>query len=161
MKLSDYPVIGKYFQPKNNFDKIDKEMQEQSDKEAQAKPPSSQNPAAGPNGQPVVSANGQVIDPTKVMDAAELQKQIQLKQKEDAKRIGKLARLYGGMKPEEAVPILDQLDDATVIAILGKMEEEQASKIMAQMDAQRAARLSKTMAVGPAVVNATDNKEQQ
>lgn len=153
LKLSEYPVIGKYFTPKTNFDKIDEEMQDQSPEKA-AVPQQPQNPQL-----PAADTAGQVLDPTKVMDAAELQKQIQLKQKEDAKRIGKLARLYGGMKPEEAVPILDQLDDATVIAILGKMEEEQVSKIMAQMDTQRAARLTKTMAVGPAVVNPMNNNK--
>ncbi|MCE5284786.1 MAG: magnesium transporter MgtE [Pelosinus sp.] len=164
LKLSEYPVIGKYFTPKTNFDKIDEEMQNQTPQTEPVLPvaqtPNGQQmPGMGPNGQPLVSANGQVTDPAKVMDAAELQKQILLKQKEDAKRIGKLGRLYGGMKPEEAVPILNQLDDATVIAIFGKMEEDQVSKILAQMDAQRAARLTNTMAVGPAVVNPINDKQ--
>lgn len=156
LKLNEYPVIGKYFNPpKTNFDTIDEEMQKQTSP-APDVPLALQQPTNGQQvpGTPLSGQqpNGQSID------AAELQKQIQLKQKEDAKRISKLSRLYGGMKPEEAVPILNQLDDTTVLGILGKMEEEQVSKILAQMDPQRAARLTNIMAIGPTVVNPNNNK---
>jgi predicted lipid-binding transport protein (Tim44 family) len=67
---------------------------------------------------------------------------------EEAKRISRLARLYGEMKPDEAVPIINQLDDPTVLAIFGKMEDSQVAKIMAQLDARRAARLSQSMLKG-------------
>jgi preprotein translocase subunit Sss1 len=33
LKLSEYPLIGKYFAPKTNFDKIDEEMQKQTPQE--------------------------------------------------------------------------------------------------------------------------------
>jgi flagellar motility protein MotE (MotC chaperone) len=158
LKLSDYPVIGKYFTPQNNFDKIDEEIQNQTASLPAAPAPNSQE-ALQDDSTKLIALNGQVQDVPKVMDAAELEKQIQLKQKEDAKRISKLARLYGGMKPEEAVPILNQLDNATVIAILGKMEEEQVSKILAQMEAQRAAQITKTMANPPAVVTPSNNRQ--
>ena len=49
------------------------------------------------------------------------------------------------MKPEEAVPILTQLDDSTVVAVLNKMEEDQAAKILAQFDPAKAAQISQAM----------------
>ena len=66
-------------------------------------------------------------------------------QQEENKRIGRLARLYGGMKPDEAVGILNRLDDAEVLAIMGKMEEDQVSKILPLFDSSRAARLTQSM----------------
>jgi flagellar motility protein MotE (MotC chaperone) len=67
---------------------------------------------------------------------------------DEAKRISRLARLYGEMKADEAVPIINQLDDSTVLAIFGKMEDGQVAKILAQLDARRAARLTQNMLKG-------------
>jgi flagellar motility protein MotE (MotC chaperone) len=49
------------------------------------------------------------------------------------------------MKPEEAVAILNNLDNPTIITVLQKMDEGQAAKILALMNPQRAAVLSKTL----------------
>lgn len=59
--------------------------------------------------------------------------------------ISKVSRIYAGMKPEEAVGILNNLDDITVFTMLQKMDEEQVAKILALMNAQRAAVLSKML----------------
>lgn len=75
----------------------------------------------------------------------EMEKLIKMQKEEEAKRIGKLARLYASMKPEEAVPILNELDDTTVISILTKMEEEQVAKILIAFDAKRSARITQAM----------------
>lgn len=62
------------------------------------------------------------------------------------KQIAALAEVYGGMRPEEAAPILLSLDDAMVVRILRKIPETRAtSKLMAALaalDVKRAARLT-------------------
>lgn len=137
--LNEYPVVGQYFpQPKTNFEPV--ELDQQNLLEA----PINTNviPPVAPAGVTVPVAEKAKIDDS------ELQKQAKIKQLEEAKRISKLARLYGGMKPDEAVAILNKLDDNTVIDILGKMEEEQVSKIMALFDPRRAANLTQAMLRG-------------
>jgi len=59
--------------------------------------------------------------------------------------ISKLARVYSVMKPEEAVAILNGLDNKTIVAILQKMNEDQAAKILARMDSQQAGSLSRDL----------------
>lgn len=143
-KLYDYPVLNRYFQkPATNFEMVDIEDPTKDQAPFTAAPAVPQAPAAAApaatqtNGQPADAAN-------KAPDKDQLAK---LKQ-EEAKRISKLARLYGEMKPDEAVPILNQLDDPTVISILNKMEDDQVAKILSQMDAKRAARLTQDMLKG-------------
>lgn len=62
------------------------------------------------------------------------------------KQIAALAEVYGGMRPEEAAPILLSLDDALVVRILRKIPEARStSKLMAALaalDVRRAARLT-------------------
>lgn len=62
------------------------------------------------------------------------------------KQIASLAEVYGGMRPEEAAPILLSLDDAMVVRILRKIPESRStSKLMAALaalDVKRAARLT-------------------
>jgi len=135
-KLSQYPVIGSYFSPpKTNFETV--ELNDEN--------PISASP--NPGVPPVASPESPLVEKKKI-DDVELQKQAKLKQQEEAKRISKLARLYGGMKPDEAVAILNKMDNDTVLVILNKMEDEQVSKIMALFDAGRAATLSQNMLRG-------------
>jgi flagellar motility protein MotE (MotC chaperone) len=62
------------------------------------------------------------------------------------KQIAALAEVYGGMRPEEAAPILLSLDDAMVVRIIRKIPETRStSKLMAALaalDVKRAARLT-------------------
>src|SRR4051812_19367596 len=62
------------------------------------------------------------------------------------KKIASLAEVYGGMRPEEAAPILLSLDDGMVVRILRKIPEARAtSKLMAALaalDVKRAARIT-------------------
>lgn len=141
MKLDQYPVVGKYFsQPKTNFEPVEGEPQNPVvvPPEVTAPVPVIPNPAIQP----------EAIVPEKKVDETELLKQAKIKQQEEAKRISKLARLYGTMKPDEAVPILNQMDDDTVLVILSKMDDEQVAKIMALLDNRRAAILSQSMLRG-------------
>jgi hypothetical protein len=134
-KLYDYPVLSKYFsKPVTNFETVEIEQDEPTSQQPQQEQP----PAVTPIQPPAPS-------PNKEAETVDLEKQIKLRQQEELKKITKLARLYSNMKPEEAVPIMNQLDDEIVIAIFSRMEEEQAAKILALMDAKRAARISQEM----------------
>lgn len=62
-----------------------------------------------------------------------------------AKVYSKLSKLYGSMKPEEAVAVFNNLEDEQVIMILVRMEEEAAGKVLATIEPKRAARLTQAM----------------
>ena len=139
MKLYDYPLIGSYFtRPVTNFEIVD--LPPETSQNQQSVVPPTVTPLQTPSAVP----GAPTVQPTD----AEKDKLLQKAKQEEAKRISKLARLYGGMKPEEAVSIMNQLDDSTVLSIFGKMEEEQVSKIMAMFDPGRSARLTQDMLKG-------------
>jgi flagellar protein FlbB len=141
MNLQDAPIIGKYFQkPKTNFDPVD------------LTPPQSVPPSPGNSltAQSEISGQSAIVgQPGTVLPGVpgnvDLAKMAKQKQAQETKKISKLSRLYGNMKPEEVVPILTQLDDSTIVAILNKMEEDQAAKILAQFDPAKAAQISQAM----------------
>lgn len=141
MNLSQYPVVGKFF-PKTNFETVNIE-----DDTLTTQPAVPPKPNQAPSQSMPVAQIPQPSDPN-IITKEDLEKQAKLKQQEEAKRISKLARLYGGMKPEEATAIMKELDDATVLAIFGKMDEEQVAKILALFDPNRAARLTQDMLRG-------------
>ena len=133
--LAKVPGIGQYFeQPATNFEPVELPESATAPALPVVQPPADPAPAA-------------VAPPPKTVPLTEAEKEKMLKkqQQEENKRIGRLARLYGGMKPEEAVGILNRLDDAEVLSIMGKMEEEQVSKILPLFDSSRAARLTQSM----------------
>jgi flagellar motility protein MotE (MotC chaperone) len=57
-----------------------------------------------------------------------------------------IAKAYESMRPEEAAPILDRLDDATLRAILGRMREKQMGAVLAEMSQDRAVAVTKALA---------------
>ena len=133
--LANVPGIGRYFeQPATNFEPVELPESATAPALPVVQPPADPAPAA-------------VAPPPKTVPLTEAEKEKMLKkqQQEENERIGRLARLYGGMKPDEAVGILNRLDDAEVLAIMGKMEEEQVSKILPLFDSSRAARLTQSM----------------
>lgn len=131
--LAGYPLIGSYFQqPATNFEPVP------LPEEAKAPPAAV---TAAPPLPPPVAAQPQSVPVT----AEEREKMLKKQQQEEAKRISRLARLYGAMKPEEAAGILGRLDDASLLAIFSKMEEEQVAKLLPLFDSSRAARLTQSM----------------
>jgi len=139
-KVNEYPIIGQFFpQPKTNFEPVDLE-----EKNPVVTPPS---PVV-----PTVTQPDTIIPEKRKVDDIELQKQAKIRQQEEAKRISKISRLYGSMKPDEAVPILNKMDDETVLLILSKMDDEQVAKILALFDAKRAAVLSQSMLRGRNII---------
>lgn len=105
-------------------------------------------PVAGtlPSNQAAAAGQATPVVPGGTMSQASPLQQMQAAQ---ARQVGKLARLYNDMKPEEVVPILQQMDDATVLKILSKMDEDQVARILALMDTSRAARLSRLLLQTP------------
>ncbi len=135
-KLTEYPVIGRYFvRPATNFEPVElpEEKAPQDKPAAEPAPKQAQAPPAAP---PAATAE-------------EIKAALAKAKQEEAKRISRLARLYGEMNPDDAVPILNQLDDKTVLAIFAKMEDAQVAKLMTLLDARRAARLTQDMMKGP------------
>jgi len=63
-----------------------------------------------------------------------------------------VTKVYQSMKAEEAAPILDRLDDATVKGIFGCMKEKQIGAILAVMSRDRAAALTRALAGAPEAV---------
>lgn len=135
LNLTQHPVVAALI-PKTNFEPVE----------------IAEDDVAAQRGNiqslPSVSTPQSVDNNPNLIIRDELDKQVKLQRQEEAKRISKLARLYGGMKPAEAVSIMQELDNYTVLAILGKMEEEQAARILALFDAKRAARLSEDILNG-------------
>jgi flagellar motility protein MotE (MotC chaperone) len=56
-----------------------------------------------------------------------------------------LPKIYASMKPEEAGPILDRLDDATAKGILARMKDRQVGALLAAMNRDRAVALTKAL----------------
>ena len=59
-----------------------------------------------------------------------------------------VTKIYQSMRPEEAAPIIDQLDDATATRIFGCMKEKQIGAILAAMNRERAVAVTKALAGG-------------
>ncbi len=57
-----------------------------------------------------------------------------------------LAKIYAAMKPEAAAPILDRLDDPTVLTIFRRMKEKQVGEILPLMTRDRAIALTQALA---------------
>jgi flagellar motility protein MotE (MotC chaperone) len=61
-----------------------------------------------------------------------------------------VTKIYQSMKPEEAAPILDRLDDTTTKAIFACMKEKQIGALLAAMNRDRAVALTRALAGMPA-----------
>lgn len=139
MELYKYPIIGEYFVKPATGDK---------DKLSEEKPIEESKDKGKAN-----KVEDAKIDPDKLQDPSkpvvltkeQIEKQLKARQAEEKKRISKLARLYGQMKPQEAVAIMDTLDDDMSIAILQKMDEAQTAKILATFEPEKSARLTRIM----------------
>jgi flagellar motility protein MotE (MotC chaperone) len=57
-----------------------------------------------------------------------------------------VSKVYETMKPEDAAPIIDRLDDATATSIFTCMKERQVAAILALMNHDRAVALTRALA---------------
>ena len=142
MELYKYPIIGDYFV------KPDKPVKSEEIQQPEPVDKKVADVKISPD-------KALTADPSKpvVLTKEEIEKQMKLRQAEEKKRISKLARLYGQMKPKEAVDILDKLDDNMVVAILQKMEEPQMSKLLTTFDSERSAQLTKILYSGKPIIS--------
>lgn len=149
--ISHYPVLGQLF--KESLPPLP-EVKPDSPVEAvlpttNVQPVLPQPPAVvleptDPTIQPVLpQPSGQL--PPVLVDNLEIQKQSALNREAEQKRLVKVARLYDGMKPEQAAPILNELEDETIVLLFSKMDEDRVAKILTLFDHKRAARLSDAM----------------
>ncbi|MBP2642421.1 MAG: MgtE intracellular domain protein [Firmicutes bacterium] len=147
-KLYDYPIVGKYFsKPATNFEMTDGDEVQQPNELPKADNPVVPQIPETTAMQPVQTpqaAQSQIP----ITNAEEMAKIMEKAKQEEAKRTSKTARLLGSMKPDEAVPIINQLDTMTVVAVFNRMEEEQVAQILAKMDSQRAADITRSMLKG-------------
>lgn len=142
MELYKYPIIGDYFV------KPDKPVKSEEIQQPEPVDKKVADVKISPD-------KALTADPSKpvVLTKEEIEKQMKLRQAEEKKGISKLARLYGQMKPKEAVDILDKLDDNMVVAILQKMEEPQMSKLLTTFDSERSAQLTKILYSGKPIIS--------
>ncbi|MHC1769691.1 MAG: MotE family protein [Verrucomicrobiia bacterium] len=72
---------------------------------------------------------------TQVVDSVRLdldQTVIRIREQE-ASNLKKLGKIYAGMAPENAVPILKQMDETALVKILGQMKESESGPILESM----------------------------
>ena len=60
-------------------------------------------------------------------------------------RIKKLAKVYEGMRPEDAAPIISQLDDQTIVEIFLQMEDRRVARIIGLMPVDRATEITQRL----------------
>ena len=86
----------------------------------------------------------------KVANLEEIEKRLSARAKAASQAVDaaaeSLAKIYGTMKPEAAAPILDRLDDPTVLTIFRRMKEKQVGEILPLMTRDRAIALTQALA---------------
>ncbi|MEO6027543.1 MAG: hypothetical protein ABIR79_11810 [Candidatus Binatia bacterium] len=86
----------------------------------------------------------------KVASLEEIEKRLSVRAKAATQAVDSaaesLAKIYGTMKPDAAAPILDRLDDLTVLTIFRRMKEKQVGEILPLMSRERAIALTQALA---------------
>ncbi len=86
----------------------------------------------------------------KVASLEEIEKRLSVRAKAATQAVDSaaesLAKIYGTMKPDAAAPILDRLDDPTVLTIFRRMKEKQVGEILPLMSRDRAIALTQALA---------------
>ena len=66
----------------------------------------------------------------------------------DSEAASSLAKVYAAMKPDDAAPLLDRLDDETVLRILAHMRAKQIGELLPLLDRDKAIVLTQALAGG-------------
>jgi len=86
----------------------------------------------------------------KIASLEEIEKRLQVRAKSASAAIDaaaeSLAKVYGAMKPTDAAPILERLDEPTVLTIFGRMKEKQIGEILPLMSKEKAIALTQALA---------------
>ena len=90
----------------------------------------------------------------KIASLEEIEKRLQARAKAASAAIDaaaeSLAKVYGAMKPADAAPILERLDEPTVLTIFGRMKEKQIGDILPLMSKEKAISLTQALAASAA-----------
>lgn len=85
----------------------------------------------------------------KIASLEEIEKRLQARAKAATAAVDaaaeSLAKVYGAMKPAEAAPILERLDETTVLTIFGRMKEKQIGEILPLMTKEKAIALTQAL----------------
>jgi len=87
----------------------------------------------------------QIEEDIALLDQKKTQKEIQ-KDTEYEEKIGRLVKMYAGMKPKNAAQIVDKMDLEVAQEIFMRMREASASEILAFVDSEKAAKISERLA---------------
>lgn len=80
-----------------------------------------------------------------LLDQKKTQKEME-KEAEYEEKIGRLVKMYAGMKPKNAAQIVDKMDLEVAQEIFMRMREASASEILAFVDSEKAAKISERLA---------------
>ena len=86
----------------------------------------------------------------KITSLEEIERRLQVRAKAATAAVGaaaeSLAKVYGAMKPTDAAPILERLDEPTVLTIFSRMKEKQVGEILPLMSRDKAIALTRALA---------------
>ncbi|MBI2371538.1 MAG: hypothetical protein HYV08_15125 [Deltaproteobacteria bacterium] len=77
---------------------------------------------------------------------AELEQVVKGREEKREAEIGRLVRVYEGMKPEGAARLVERLDAQVVLELFTRMKETKVAKILALVEPTRAVRISEELA---------------
>ena len=63
----------------------------------------------------------------------------------ETQQIEYIAKVYGNMRPDKLAPILESLDEATIMHILSKMKEKDVSKVLSALPPAYAAKITQKL----------------
>ena len=161
LKLWKLPVVGEYFEKPEGYVEEEEEIEEE---------PVTVEPQPEPVATVVTPPpSSEVNKPDKnkskevKISQKDIEKQMQEREAAEKKRVGKLARIYAGMKAQQAAEALGYVDVDTAVIILQKMDEDAVSQILAQMDPTLAAQITQMLFEGTQrqVVLPSDRQSQQ
>lgn len=87
----------------------------------------------------------QIKDDMALLEKKKTQKELEKEAAYEAK-LGRLVKMYAGMKPKSAALIVDKMKLEVAQAIFLRMREASASQILAFVDSEKAAKISERMA---------------
>jgi flagellar motility protein MotE (MotC chaperone) len=84
---------------------------------------------------------------------AEIREALEEKEKKrketEEKQVGRLAKMYEAMPPEEAAARIDKMNETLALTLLGKIKEKSAAQILAGLSPAKAAQLTEKLARNP------------
>nr|NJM03466.1 flagellar export protein FliJ [Desulfobacula sp.] len=87
----------------------------------------------------------QIEEDLALLDRKKTQKEVE-KEAEYEEKIGRLVKMYAGMKPKNAALIVDKMDLEVAQEIFMRMREASASEILSFVDSEKAAKISERLA---------------